>query len=228
MSLVAIVKYLMSRPATSVPGSKAEDTRKLILDTAKSLLRRFGEDKLTVVDIARALHMSHANVYRFFKGKSEILDAITNEWLLRVEMFVEEIAGRPASAAQRIEAVVLELHRKRRQKLIEDAEVYETYRRVVELRPDVVAQRRERIVVVFKKLIEEGIQAGEFAPANVEEAATVLKDASTLFLHPLLIPTELSTDTEARARHVVVYILKALEHGLGKDARPKAASQRKR
>jgi len=107
-------------------------------------LRRYGNDKLTVVDIARSLNMSHANVYRFFKTKSDILDAIIDEWLTKIEQFVEEIAQRPIPAAARIEAVVLELHRKRKQKLQEDAEVFETYRHIVEIRPDAAARRREK------------------------------------------------------------------------------------
>jgi AcrR family transcriptional regulator len=190
-----------------VRPDKIDDTRKLILETAKALLRRHGEDKMTVVDIARALDMSHANVYRFFRTKSDILDAITNEWLAKVEAFVEAIADRQASAAGRLEAVVLELHRKRKQKLVEDAEVYETYRRIIELRPAVTALRREKILKVFKRLIKEGIQSGEFNPVDVQEAAEALKDATLGFLHPLIIPTMLSEQTEERASNVVRYVL---------------------
>ena len=199
----------------------ANDTRQLILETARTLLRRFGADKLTVVDIARALDMSHANVYRFFKNKSEILDAIVDEWMSKMEAFIEAIARRPISAADRIEAVVLELHRKRRQKLLEDAEVYETFRRVVELRPDVIAQRRQTIVNVFKRLVEEGMETGEFAPVDADEAATTLKDATSLFLHPFMIPTTLNEETDDRAKNVVRYILAGLS-----ASRPKTDRRR--
>ena len=185
----------------------ASETRTLILQTAESLLRRYGNDKLAVVDIARSLGMSHANVYRFFKTKSEILDAIIDEWLTKLERFVEGIAQRPASAAARIEAVVLELHRKRKQKLREDAEVFETFRRVVEVRPDAAARRREKILRVFRRLIEEGIESGEFVGVDSLKAATALKDATSLFLHPFLIPTTLHEETDARARDVVRFIL---------------------
>ena len=162
---------------------------------------------MTVVDIARALKMSHANVYRFFKNKSEILDAISDEWLCKLEVFVEEIAGRRVSAGARIEAVVLELHRRRKQKLVKDAAFFETYRRVVELRPEFASRRREKIRKVFERLIKEGEQSGEFRAVNAGSASTVLKDATSLFLHPFLIPTTLNEPTEARARNVVRFIL---------------------
>ena len=204
----------------------ASETRGLILQTAESLLRRYGNDKLTVVDIARSLGMSHANVYRFFKTKSEILDAIIDEWLSKLERFVEEIAQRPASATARIEAVVLELHRKRKQKLREDAEVFEAFRHIVEVRPDAAARRREKILRVFRRLIEEGIESGEFARVDSLKAATALKDATSLFLHPFLIPTTLHEETDARARDVVRFILagfSALKTGrsTSKRTRPK-------
>jgi AcrR family transcriptional regulator len=185
----------------------SSETRSLILQSAEALLRRYGNDKLTVVDIARSLNMSHANVYRFFKTKSDILDAIIDEWLTKIEQFIEEIAQRPISAAARIEAVVLELHRKRKQKLQQDAEVFEAYRHIVEIRPDAAARRREKILRVFQRLIEEGVESGEFAGVDSLKAATVLKDATCLFLHPLLIPTTLNEETDARAREVVRLIL---------------------
>jgi AcrR family transcriptional regulator len=189
-------------------GTKSStETRNQILQSAEALLRRFGNDKLTVVDIARSLNMSHANVYRFFKTKSDILDAIIDEWLTKIERFVEEIAQRPISTAARIEAIVLELHRKRKQKLRQDAEVFKAYRHIVEVRPDAAARRREKILRVFQRLIEEGIESGEFAGVDSLKGATVLKDATCLFLHPLLIPTTLNEETDARAKDVVRFIL---------------------
>ncbi len=202
-------------------GSQNE-TQKLILEAAKGLLRRYGPDKMTVMDIARLLKMSHANVYRFFRTKSEILDALIDEWLAQIEAFVETIAAREVPASERLEAVVLELHRKRRQKLLDDAEFYETYRRVIELRPDFAEKRREKIFNVFRKLIEAGIEAGEFKAVDSNEAANVLKDASAIFLHPLMIPTVLKEDTDTRARNLVRYIVA----GISMEP-PKAVTKRR-
>jgi AcrR family transcriptional regulator len=167
--------------------------------------------------------MSHANVYRFFKTKSDILDAIIDEWLTKIEQFVEEIAQRPVCAASRIEAIVVELHRKRKQKLQQDAEVFEAYRHIVEIRPDTAARRREKILRVFQRLVEEGIESGEFVGVDSLKAATVLKDATCLFLHPLLIPTTLNEETDSRAKDVVRFILAGFSTG-----KPRASALSKR
>jgi AcrR family transcriptional regulator len=52
--------------------TKDRDTQKLIVEVAERLFRQYGFQKTTVADIARDLHMSPANVYRFFTAKSEI------------------------------------------------------------------------------------------------------------------------------------------------------------
>jgi hypothetical protein len=62
-------------------------------------------------------------------------------------------------------------------------------------------------------LIEEGIESGEFAGVDSLKAATVLKDATCLFLHPLLIPTTLNEETDGRAKDVVRYILAGISTG---------------
>ena len=192
---------------------RRDDTRSRIIEAALKLLRRHGEDKLTVVDIARSLGMSHANVYRFFRNKTDILDAIVDEWLKKVEAFLEQVVTGPGTAAERIEATVLHLHLKRRQKFLDDSEVYESFRRLFELRPDAAPRHRQAIMNVFKRLIAEGVANGEFLPIDPDEAAAVLKDATALFLHPLMIPTVLHQPTEERARTLVRYFLAAITPG---------------
>src|ERR1700728_1433219 len=142
--------------------SSPDDTRFAILEMAKAHLRRFGEDKMTIVDIARGLGMSHANIYRYFKNKAEILDAIIEEWLDKTENLIHEVALRPGSAAERLETLVLELYRRKRQKLLEDAEVYESFRRVIQRRPKVVASYRKLRLETIVKIIQEGVDSGEF------------------------------------------------------------------
>lgn len=191
----------------------ADETRKLILQTAREHLRRFGEGKMTIVDVAKSLGMSHANVYRYFRNKAEILDAIVDEWLAKVEALLEPITKMPASAAHRIELVVLEIYRRRRQKLEADAEVFETFRRMIATRPDAVARRIKRIDDVFRLLLKEGIENGEFKRIDVVAAALALDDATTVFLHPLMTSSLMSDTSEARVVNVVRLVLAGFRHG---------------
>ena len=51
-------------------------TSERILETAEDVLRRSGPAKATVVDVARALEVSHGSVYRHFPSKAALRDAV--------------------------------------------------------------------------------------------------------------------------------------------------------
>ena len=57
---------------TDVIDHTDTDVRERILVTAERLFREIGYQKTTVADIAKALRMSSANVYRFFDSKKSI------------------------------------------------------------------------------------------------------------------------------------------------------------
>ena len=65
-------------------------TREGILDAAEEVLRRYRR-KATVVDVARALKVSHASVYRHFPSKAALRDAVTERWLARISAALEAI-----------------------------------------------------------------------------------------------------------------------------------------
>ena len=54
----------------------AGDTKNQILKAAERLLEYYGYQKTSMADIARDCQMSPANIYRFYKGKDDILAEI--------------------------------------------------------------------------------------------------------------------------------------------------------
>lgn len=188
----------------------SDQTRLRILEVTLRLLRRHGKDRLTIVDIARDLGMSHANIYRFFRNKTELLDAVVKDWLSRVEAFVRESSQGPGTAAERIEQLVVVLHQRRRKRHTEDPEVYEAFRDLFELRPDAAEGHRKALFDAFRSLLKDGVEAGEFRSMNLDHMATVLKDATASFLHPVMIPILSHPTTTARARRVVRCLLESI------------------
>ena len=51
-----------------------------ILVAAEDVLRRYGPEKANVVDVARALGVSHGSVYRHFPSKAALRGAVTDRW----------------------------------------------------------------------------------------------------------------------------------------------------
>lgn len=56
------------------PPDGESSFRSLILEAARVHVRRFGEQKTNVVDIAKALGTSHTTIYRHFPSKAEIFE----------------------------------------------------------------------------------------------------------------------------------------------------------
>src|SRR4030081_3631743 len=60
-------------------------TPERILEVTEDVLRRFGLAKATVVDVARALDVSHGSVYRHFPSKASLRQAVAKRWLGRAQ-----------------------------------------------------------------------------------------------------------------------------------------------
>jgi len=77
-------------------------TRERILEAAEDVLRRYGPAKANVVDVARALGVSHGSVYRHFPSKASLRDAVTERWLARIAEPLEAVAGERGPAPERL------------------------------------------------------------------------------------------------------------------------------
>ena len=76
-------------------------TPERILEAAEDVLRRFGPEKATVVDVARSLGVTHGSVYRHFASKAALRDAVVRRWLAAMMPPLEAVAaeqGRPRAA----------------------------------------------------------------------------------------------------------------------------------
>src|SRR5438477_1485154 len=87
------------------------DVRERILVTAERLFREIGYQKTTVADIAKALRMSPANVYRFFDSKKSINAGVARRLMEQVETAAKAIARERGSATKRLRRLLATVHR---------------------------------------------------------------------------------------------------------------------
>src|ERR1700744_3140902 len=74
-----------------------------ILEVTEDVLRRFGLAKATVVDVARALDVSHGGVYRHFPSKASLREAVAKRWLERVSTPLSKIAEGTGLAPEKLD-----------------------------------------------------------------------------------------------------------------------------
>ena len=156
----------------------------MILETARTLVRRFGEAKTNVVDIARELGTSHTTIYRHFRSKADVFNAIVVAVMHDEEALAKAAAETSQPATERLTELVLALHRRKLERFAKDPEVYRLYRRVVEERPDLVRAYAAAITRIVAGVLADGVRRGEFKLDDTEAAAEIVRDAVTVYVHP--------------------------------------------
>jgi AcrR family transcriptional regulator len=155
-----------------------------ILDATEEVLRRFGPAKATVVDVARALGVSHGSVYRHFASKAELRDAVTERWLARVSAPLAAIAGETGPAPQRLRRWLARLIEIKRRKVLDDPEMFATYHALVEDARAMVMEHVATLTAQVTAIIADGVARGEFAVDDPAAAARAVFDATGRFHNP--------------------------------------------
>lgn len=187
-----------------------------ILDAARTHVRRYGETKTNIVDIARVLGTSHTTIYRHFRSKAEVFDAIVLQTMLDEEELAKTFVGGAEPAGERLTGLVLALHRRKRARFSDDPEVYQLYRRVVVERPEIVKNYANAITRLVVTILEEGVKAQEFKLDDVQVAAEVVRDAVTVFVHPAHVEAaaRAGISMEPAIDHVLMTLITAFATGI--------------
>jgi AcrR family transcriptional regulator len=163
------------------------DTRDRIVETAERYFRQIGYQKTTVADIAKALRMSPANIYRFFDSKKEINEAVAERLMREVEGAIEAIARRDESAAVRLREMIVTMNHVNASLYTENLRMHEMVERALSESWQVVHGHIERKSAIFQRVLEEGIASGEFKWADPVVASRCVQAALIRFCHPMLI-----------------------------------------
>jgi len=159
-------------------------TSERILETAEEVLRRFGPTKATVVDVARALDVSHGSVYRHFPSKAALRDAVAERWLTRISDPLRDVAAEVAPAPERLRRWLELLISSKRSRAFEDPELFATYVQLVEESREVVIAHVRVLTEQLAAIIADGIARGEFAAVEPATAARAVFDATARFHNP--------------------------------------------
>src|SRR5690349_6101716 len=163
------------------------DTRERILVVAERLFRQIGYQKTTVADIAKELHMSPANVYRFFDSKKAIHTGVARTLMGGVEGAAEVIAARPGPVAPRLRELLATIHRMNSERYVGDSKLHEMVAIAMEENWDVCEAHMLLITEIIGRVIAQGMEMGEFRKADLQLTAMCACTAMMRFFHPQMI-----------------------------------------
>jgi AcrR family transcriptional regulator len=165
-------------------AQRAPLTPERILEAAEDVLRRFGPAKATVVDVARALGVSHGSVYRHFPSKAALRNAVTAEWLARIAGPLDVVAETQMPAPERLHRWLRALIDAKRSRAAEDPELFETYMILVAESGEAVAAHVEQLAAQLGRMVADGAAAGEIAADDPAATGRAIFDATGRFHNP--------------------------------------------
>jgi AcrR family transcriptional regulator len=171
-----------------MPPTDSPLTRERILATAEEVVRRFGPDKATVVDVARALGVSHAAVYRHVASKAELRQLVVERWMEVTMAPLRAIVAQPGPAPERLRQFFDTLIALKRRRATKDPELFAAYRILAADLQSVVAAHVEELVTLAAAIIRAGVAAQAFRAVDPVVAARAVLNASLRFHHPVHAP----------------------------------------
>jgi AcrR family transcriptional regulator len=159
-------------------------TTEAILDTAEEVLRRYGPGKASVVDVARALDVSHGSVYRHFPSKAALRDAVTERWLARVSEPLEAVVARRGKASKRLHDWLVVLATTKQGMATGDPELFETFHELTLASREVVAAHVDHLADQLARIVADGMASGEFAQGDAAVVGRAVLHATAKFHHP--------------------------------------------
>ena len=186
-------------------------TPERILEATEDVLRRYGLAKATVVDVARALDVSHGSVYRHFPSKASLRQAVAKRWLDRANAPLEKIAEASGPAPARLEKWLRTMFEIKYKKVCEDPEMFATYLTLAQEACEAVKAHRERLIDQVAYILSDGVKQGTFQVADAKASARAVFDATIRYHHPAHSDEWKDPARAARIDALLALLLRGLE-----------------
>ena len=186
-------------------------TPERILEVTEDVLRRFGLAKATVVDVARALDVSHGSVYRHFPSKASLREAVAKRWLERVSAPLAKIAEGSGPAPARLDRWLRALFTAKQKRVCDDPEMFATYLTLAREACKVVKGHKESLIDQVSLILSDGVKQGAFQVTDAKATAQAIFDATSRFHHPAHSDDWSDPQLAARIDALLALLLKGLE-----------------
>ena len=186
-------------------------TPERILEVTEDVLRRYGLAKATVVDVARALDVSHGSVYRHFPSKASLREAVARRWLERVSTPLARIAESSGPAPARLDRWLRALFEAKQKRVSEDPEMFATYLTLAQEACKTVKAHKEKLTDQVALILSDGVKQGVFQVADAKVAAQAIFDATSRFHHPAHSDDWKDPQLAARIDALLALLIKGLE-----------------
>jgi AcrR family transcriptional regulator len=179
-----------------------------IVSVTEDLLRRHGPEKTTVLDVARVLGVSHGSVYRHFRSKSALREAVIRRWLDQVrEDLATAVQDPDLTPPDRLRALLTAMFAAKRAKAANDPELFATFRVLATEHSDVSSAHVEDLLAKIRAIVVDGVAAGDFTVDDPAVTARAILDATSRFHDPARAAEWTAPEVEADSAAVIDLVL---------------------
>lgn len=194
---------------------KAEETRQDVLDMAESVFRDKGFAGTTIADIAAALGMSPANVFKHFRSKTALAEAIAER---HVEKMVGALEGIDASLPplERLGHFVRRLMESHLRSLQQSPYIFEIVLMTSGWDMACGLRYKELLESRFVDMVRLGVAEGAYYSKDIEQTARCITASFACVLHPVFLVRYPQEELHIRCDEVVEFVNKSLTNPLAK------------
>lgn len=183
--------------------AEADQVREQIVEAAFERICACGYAKTSMADLAKDCCMSPGNLYRYFKGKLDIGEAISlkssNRVLEQLRVVARDLK-RPAGD-RLYDYLQTEMHMSYAE-LDGQPHIVDMAEAIIHQRPEIRAQMVKQSRSVLCEILSQGNSSGEFRIDDVVETAGHIQVATMKFRYPQLFSDQGIADLEAELEGV--------------------------
>lgn len=195
---------------TSARGPADHEVRDQIVLAATEHFGRYGYEKTTVSDLAKAIGFSKAYIYKFFDSKQAIGEAICINCLSKIEAEVREAvtgAPEPNEKLRRMFKVAIEASLRL---FSHDRKLYEIAETAAKQGWPSVMAYEEHLRALLREILNEGRSGGSFERKTpIDETTKAIYLVVRPYLNPLLLP-HIYDPTDDAPMHLTNLALRSL------------------
>lgn len=147
---------------------RRENRKENIISAAKKLFSRFGLEKTTMEDIAKATKKAKSSLYYYFKGKEEVFAEVINREMHALKILVMEAVKTENSSHAKLKKFVSIRMKYLKQKADHYTSIRDEYLKHYEFIEKLREEYSDWEISTIKSILQYGVEKGELELANLD------------------------------------------------------------
>ncbi|RQR53051.1 TetR/AcrR family transcriptional regulator [Burkholderia sp. Bp9140] len=203
---------MKKNPPSPAParGPADHDVRDQIVAAATEHFSRYGYEKTTVSDLAKAIGFSKAYIYKFFESKQAIGEMICANCLHEIETDVRAAVAEAELPTEKLRQMFKVFTEASLRLFFRDRKLYDIAASAATGNWQAVQAYEARVQKLLQDVLQQGRQSGEFERKTpLDETVTAIYLVMRPYLNPLLLQYNLDT-TDAAPTQLSSLVLRSL------------------